>query len=70
MLLITLFLSFFLFGFGFSLPDSSEFHGLDVTSGVPEGYRAAPMQWQGILEEGGPEHTFNGTIEVLVTNPP
>ncbi|KAI1736273.1 hypothetical protein F4680DRAFT_452057 [Xylaria scruposa] len=36
---------------------------LDIRSGLPEGYRAEPMRWTGVIEEDGPEVSFYGTIE-------
>ncbi|KAI0468973.1 hypothetical protein F4859DRAFT_192534 [Xylaria cf. heliscus] len=36
---------------------------LSIRSRLPEGYRVEPMIWRGVIDEGGPEVSFNGTIE-------
>ncbi|KAI0544518.1 hypothetical protein F4679DRAFT_35744 [Xylaria curta] len=36
---------------------------LNLRSGLPEGYKVEPMNWTGVIEEGGSEVSFNGTIE-------
>ncbi|RWA07038.1 hypothetical protein EKO27_g8072 [Xylaria grammica] len=32
-------------------------------SALPEGYEIEPMAWRGIIERGGREFSFNGTID-------
>ncbi|KAI3321500.1 hypothetical protein HD806DRAFT_537173 [Xylariaceae sp. AK1471] len=36
---------------------------INMRSELPEGYRVEPMTWTGIIEAGGPEMSFNGTID-------
>ncbi|KAI0854933.1 hypothetical protein F4860DRAFT_520358 [Xylaria cubensis] len=36
---------------------------LSVPPKLPKGYKIEPMSWTGAIEDGGPEVSFNGTIE-------
>lgn len=38
---------------------------VDIRSDIPEGYTIVPMTWVGPIEEGGKNHTFKGTAEVI-----
>ncbi|KAI1271002.1 hypothetical protein F5Y07DRAFT_393090 [Xylaria sp. FL0933] len=38
-------------------------HSLDIRSELPSGYKVEPMTWRGVIEKGGPELSFNGTID-------
>lgn len=51
---------FFLFtGLAAALP------GMQLTSTPPAGTTISQMIWRGQIEEGGPEMSFNGTIQVI-----
>ncbi|KAH9895549.1 hypothetical protein F4778DRAFT_783908 [Xylariomycetidae sp. FL2044] len=39
----------------------------EVGSPPVEGYDLVPMAWTGVIEKGGPEMTFNGSIEQVTT---
>ncbi|KAI0803876.1 hypothetical protein GGR55DRAFT_691468 [Xylaria sp. FL0064] len=36
---------------------------LDIRSELPSGYKIEPMTWRGVVDKGGSELSFNGTID-------